>query len=255
MQRPSQSARCNGLRNPPVVTAFAIRPRARGSLRCARTDLRPLSAAPPSRACTCGRRVVACADLPPVPAHGRVVVRRVRRCTRGCRGGAESCGITAARRRVRCGRSGAHPPPGRTPAAGMGSPRPHLRRDWAHSLSHLRQGLARPCHICTRTGLAPATSAPGPGLTPATSATRLGARRAVRRFGSGHSTLCCRTGGAHVRALLPAASAGSAVVWAAVGRKLLAFCALTCAFRADAFSHLSPFPLWPVLSHSGLFPT
>jgi hypothetical protein len=38
-----------------------------------------------------------------------------------------------------------------TSAPGLGSPLPHLHRDWA-----------RPCHICTRTGLTPATSAPGP---------------------------------------------------------------------------------------------
>ena len=44
-----------------------------------------------------------------------------------------------------------HPP---TSAPGLGSPLPHLYRDWA-----------RPCHICTGTGLAPATSAPGPGST------------------------------------------------------------------------------------------
>ena len=39
-----------------------------------------------------------------------------------------------------------------TSAPGLGSPRPHLRRDWAH-----------PCHICAGTGLTPATSAPGLG--------------------------------------------------------------------------------------------
>ena len=39
-----------------------------------------------------------------------------------------------------------------TSALGLGSPRPHLRRDWA-----------RPSHICTGTGLAAATSAPGLG--------------------------------------------------------------------------------------------
>jgi hypothetical protein len=39
-----------------------------------------------------------------------------------------------------------------TSAPGLGSPRPHLRRDWAH-----------PSHICAGTGLTPATSAPGPG--------------------------------------------------------------------------------------------
>jgi hypothetical protein len=39
-----------------------------------------------------------------------------------------------------------------TSAPGLGSPLPHLRRDWA-----------RPCHICTWTGLSSATSAPGLG--------------------------------------------------------------------------------------------
>jgi hypothetical protein len=37
-------------------------------------------------------------------------------------------------------------------APGLGSPLPHLHRDWAH-----------PCHICTGTGLTPATSAPALG--------------------------------------------------------------------------------------------
>ena len=37
------------------------------------------------------------------------------------------------------------------PHLGLGSPLPHLCRDWA-----------QPCHICARTGLTPATSAPGP---------------------------------------------------------------------------------------------
>ncbi len=39
-----------------------------------------------------------------------------------------------------------------TPAPGLGSPLPHLHRDWAH-----------PSHICAGTGLPPATSAPGLG--------------------------------------------------------------------------------------------
>jgi hypothetical protein len=39
-----------------------------------------------------------------------------------------------------------------TSVPGLGSPLPHLHRDWA-----------RPCHICTGTGLAPATCAPGLG--------------------------------------------------------------------------------------------
>jgi hypothetical protein len=43
------------------------------------------------------------------------------------------------------------------PLRGLGSPLPHLRRDWAH-----------PCQICSGTGLTPATSAPGldPPLSP-----------------------------------------------------------------------------------------
>jgi hypothetical protein len=48
-----------------------------------------------------------------------------------------------------------------TSAPGLGSPLPHLHRDWAH-----------PCHICTATGVAPATSAPGLGSPLGTSATR-----------------------------------------------------------------------------------
>ena len=41
-----------------------------------------------------------------------------------------------------------------TCAPELGSPLPHLDRDWA-----------RPCHICARTGLTPAKSAPGLGST------------------------------------------------------------------------------------------
>jgi hypothetical protein len=59
-------------------------------------------------------------------------------------------------------------------APGLGSPLPHLHRDWARPLAtsapglgsprpHLHRDWARPCHICTGTGLAPATSAPGLG--------------------------------------------------------------------------------------------
>ncbi len=52
-------------------------------------------------------------------------------------------------RRHCAGAHGLSPP---TSAPGLGSPRTHLRRDWAH-----------PAHICTRTGLTPPTSAPGLG--------------------------------------------------------------------------------------------
>ena len=61
----------------------------------------------------------------------------------------------AARRFSRCPaswRAVGRSPRAATSAPGLGSPRPHLRRDWAH-----------PCHICTGTGLTPATSAPGLG--------------------------------------------------------------------------------------------
>jgi hypothetical protein len=58
-----------------------------------------------------------------------------------------------------------------TSAPGLGSPLPHLHRDWARR-SHIctRTGLAaptsapgraHPSHICTGTGLTPPTSAPG----------------------------------------------------------------------------------------------
>ncbi len=49
------------------------------------------------------------------------------------------------------------------PGAGLGSPLPHLRRDWDRDWAH-------PCHICTGTGLTPATSARETGLTAAISA-------------------------------------------------------------------------------------
>ncbi len=42
-----------------------------------------------------------------------------------------------------------------TSAPGLGSPLPHLHRDRA-PLPHLHRDWARPCHICTGTGLAPA---------------------------------------------------------------------------------------------------
>jgi hypothetical protein len=57
--------------------------------------------------------------------------------------------------------------------AGLGSPPPHLRRDWAHprhicagtwlAPPHLHGDWVYPTHICAGTRLAPATSAPGLG--------------------------------------------------------------------------------------------
>ena len=62
----------------------------------------------------------------------------------------------------------------------MGTPRPHLHRDWAH-----------PSRTCDGIGLAPATSAPGPaGLTPRWS---VGSLTAWAR-----AMLCCAACGAHV---------------------------------------------------------
>ena len=51
---------------------------------------------------------------------------------------------------------------------------PHLHRDWAH-----------PRHICTGTGLAPATAAPGLGSPPATSARGLRSLHATSASGTG----------------------------------------------------------------------
>jgi hypothetical protein len=60
-----------------------------------------------------------------------------------------------------------------TSAPGLGSPLPHLRRDWVHRchicmgtalpLPHLHWDWAYPCHTCAGTGLTPATPAPGLG--------------------------------------------------------------------------------------------
>ncbi len=53
------------------------------------------------------------------------------------------------------------PGPGSRPATsaqGLGSPLPHLHRDWAHPCHVCAGTWLTPCHICTRT---PATSAPG----------------------------------------------------------------------------------------------
>ncbi len=59
-----------------------------------------------------------------------------------------------------------------TSAPGLGPPRPHLRRDWAH-----------PAHICAGIGLTPPTHC-RPGLTPPTSA------QLRRDWGSPRPHLC-----------------------------------------------------------------
>jgi hypothetical protein len=43
---------------------------------------------------------------------------------------------------------------------GLGSPRPHLRWDWAHPAHICAWDWAHPAHICAGTGLAPPASAP-----------------------------------------------------------------------------------------------
>ena len=48
-----------------------------------------------------------------------------------------------------------------TSALGLGSPCPHLHRDWAHRCPH--RDWAHPAHVCAGTGLTPPTSAPGLG--------------------------------------------------------------------------------------------
>jgi hypothetical protein len=50
-----------------------------------------------------------------------------------------------------------------TSAPGLGSPLPHLHRDWAHPPPHLHRDWAHRCHIGTGTRLTAATSAPGLG--------------------------------------------------------------------------------------------
>ena len=68
-------------------------------------------------------------------------------------------------------------PPPATSAQGLGPPRPHLHRDWAH-----------PCHIYTGTGPAPATSAPGLRPTPGHICN-----------GTGWPTVCCVCGRCQAR--------------------------------------------------------
>jgi hypothetical protein len=48
--------------------------------------------------------------------------------------------------------------------AGLGSPQPHLHRDWAHPSHICTVTWLTPAHIFTRNGLTPATSAPGPSV-------------------------------------------------------------------------------------------
>jgi hypothetical protein len=46
----------------------------------------------------------------------------------------------------------------------FGWPRPPRAVSWAHPMPHLHRTGLTPCQICTRTGLAAATSGPGTGL-------------------------------------------------------------------------------------------
>jgi hypothetical protein len=51
---------------------------------------------------------------------------------------------------------------GRPQRKPLGSPRPHLHRDWAHPI--YTGGGASPAHICAGTGLSPPTPTSAPGL-------------------------------------------------------------------------------------------
>jgi hypothetical protein len=70
-----------------------------------------------------------------------------------------------------------------TSAPGLGSPLPHLRRDWA-----------RPSHICAGTGLPPPTSAPGLG-SPLPHLRRDWARPSHICAGARYAALANRRGG------------------------------------------------------------
>jgi hypothetical protein len=73
--------------------------------------------------------------------------------------------------RLHAGGSGLAPP---TSAPGLGSPLPHLHRDWAH-----------PCHICAGTGLTPAHICAGIG--PTLAHIRAGTRRESARSECGRT--------------------------------------------------------------------
>ena len=87
-------------------------------------------------------------------------------------------------------------PPLPTSAPGLGSPLTHLHRDQAHPCPHLLWDWARPCHICSGTGLAANTSAPT-GLTAATSTTGLARPSATPAPGPGLSRPHLRRDWAH----------------------------------------------------------
>jgi hypothetical protein len=95
---------------------------------------------------------------------------------------AHICTGTGAHPAHICTGTGAHPCP--RLCRDWDSRLPHLHRDWGSPLPHLHQDWAQPCHICTRTGLSPATSAPGPYHI------CTGTGRAIRH--SSHGGLCTR---------------------------------------------------------------
>jgi hypothetical protein len=102
---------------------------------------------------------------------------------------ADNCltALPVSRRHLRhiCAGTGLTPA---TSAPGLGSPPPHLRRDWTHS-----------GHICTRAGLAPAHICAGTSLTPATSAPRLGAVGLVCRLRSRRASRLTRCSSREMR--------------------------------------------------------
>jgi hypothetical protein len=79
-----------------------------------------------------------------VPRHGLALRAESVRELRGANSGAPRGALAAA-----------------TAAPRLHPPLPYVRRDRAHSATHLRRGSAHRCHLCAETRLAAATSAPG----------------------------------------------------------------------------------------------
>ena len=80
--------------------------------------------------------------------------------------GASHCTAQVPRRAHGCGASNGPALRGAARLAALGIDRRDLLRPGSLGLPQLHRDRARPCHICTGTGLARATSAPGPGSLP-----------------------------------------------------------------------------------------
>ena len=128
--------------SPPLPSGFSGSARGPGGAGCCSGSARDRSIPRGSSCCSQGCATSRQRAETPQTAQGQT---RKGPAPRGvCRGAG-----TAPSRCHICTGTGLAPA---TSAPGLGSPLPHLRRDWAHR-----------CHICTRTGLTAAASAPGPG--------------------------------------------------------------------------------------------